>query len=303
MGERKAELKDHRAAGADDGYDAPVADSSDAYVGAYKPVSLLMTLLYLVIIVSFATGAGLLYFEDEIIDETVKLPGRGGGGEAMEAVRYYAYLNRRAEELRWVRIIGTDLIALAVVLLIASFVPPMLERSRRKERMRLQTQKAHRKKERTREFLLKKAPYGLWEVYVQFLDDWRERGWVRWGDTGFTLRVHGAHGLQTALEVFPEWAVSLIRQADARDLGVGESDYSKYIEAVSSVPHAVDLLSAGERYIKHDLLTPDRLTVILTATTELAETFSHQLLRAPSPSPSPDHGSDELKHEGIDRLD
>jgi len=126
----------------------------------------------------------------------------------------------------------------------------------------------------TQEVFLKKAPDDLSEVYEQWLTIWQEKGLVvYWGVTGFSLRVNVGGKLQTVLDAYPTWAISLVRATDAERLGVSESAYKRYTESVSSVPNAIGLLSAGKKYIKHNSLTADNLMALLQATTELVDSI------------------------------
>lgn len=127
----------------------------------------------------------------------------------------------------------------------------------------------------TQEVFLKKVPDDLSEVYEQWLTIWREKRLVvYWGVTGFSLRVNVGGKLQTILDAYPDWAVSLVRDADAERLGASESAYKTYTESISSVPSAIGLISAGKKYIKHNSLTAESLMVLLKATTELADNIS-----------------------------
>ncbi len=126
----------------------------------------------------------------------------------------------------------------------------------------------------TQKVFLKKAPNDLSEVYEQWLTIWQEKGLVvYWGVTGFSLRVNVGGKLQTVLDAYPTWAVSLVRSIDAKRLGVSESAYKRYVESISSVPNAIGLLSAGKKYIKHNSLTTENLMALLQATTELVDSI------------------------------
>ena len=121
----------------------------------------------------------------------------------------------------------------------------------------------------TQDVFLKKAPDDLTTCYEQWLSIWQEMGLVvYWGITGFSLRVSVSGKLQTVLDAYPEWAVSLVREADADRLGVSKEIYRNYLDKIGTVPTAVGLLSAGKKYIKHEGLTSENLMTILQATTE-----------------------------------
>ena len=91
---------------------------------------------------------------------------------------------------------------------------------------------------------------------------------IYWGVTGFSLRVSVSGKLQTVLDAYPEWAVSLVREVDADRFGISKEIYREYLDKIGSVPSAVGLLSAGKKYIKHKDLTSENLMTILQATTE-----------------------------------
>jgi uncharacterized protein YlzI (FlbEa/FlbD family) len=121
----------------------------------------------------------------------------------------------------------------------------------------------------TQDVFLKKAPDDLATCYEQWLSNWQEMGLViYWGVTGFSLRVSVSGKLQTVLDAYPEWAVSLVREGDADRFGVSKEIYREYLDKIGSVPSAVGLLSAGKKYIKHKDLTSENLMTILQATTE-----------------------------------
>jgi len=126
----------------------------------------------------------------------------------------------------------------------------------------------------TQEVFLKKAPEDLSEVYEQWLTTWQEKGLIiYWGVTGFSLRVNVGGKLQTVLDAYPTWAISLVRSTDAERLGVSESAYKRYKDYISSVPNAISLLSSGKKYIKHNSLTAENLMILLQATTELIDSI------------------------------
>jgi uncharacterized protein YlzI (FlbEa/FlbD family) len=127
----------------------------------------------------------------------------------------------------------------------------------------------------TRSVFLSKVPGDLAPAYEQWLSVWSVKGmFIYWGVTGFSLRLRVTGKLQTILEAYPEWAVSLVRESDAERIGVSADAYRKYLETLAAVPEAISILSSGKKYIKHDALTAETLRAILSATTELASTAS-----------------------------
>ncbi len=125
----------------------------------------------------------------------------------------------------------------------------------------------------TQEVFLSKAPDDLVPVYEQWRSIWPTKGMVvYWGVTGFSLRLRVNGKPQTLLDAYPEWAVSLVRESDAKKIGIPEDAYRKYIETIGALPEAISLLGSGKKYIKHDALTADTLMLLLSATTELGLT-------------------------------
>jgi len=123
----------------------------------------------------------------------------------------------------------------------------------------------------TQEIFLKKAPDDLSSVYEQWFNIWQQKGLiVYWGVTGFSLRIYVSGKLQTIMDAFPDWAVSLVRDGDAKRMGASDSAYKSYLESISTVPNAISLITAQKKYIKHDSLTAENLMVVLKAATELA---------------------------------
>jgi hypothetical protein len=125
----------------------------------------------------------------------------------------------------------------------------------------------------TQDVFLKKAPDDLTTCYEQWLIKWHEMGLViYWGVTGFSLRVNVTGRLQTVIEAYPEWAVSLVRETDADRLGVSKEAYRKeYLDKIGDVSTAIGLLSAGKKFIKHTDLTSEGLMTIFQATTEFID--------------------------------
>lgn len=127
----------------------------------------------------------------------------------------------------------------------------------------------------TQQVFLSKCPADLAPVYEQWLATWRDRGLViYWGTDGFSVRFRAKEKLTTLLDAYPEWALSLIREADVARLGIGEQAYRQYLEAITVVPEAISILSTGKKYIRHDSLTADKLTALLSAATSLVPTHS-----------------------------
>jgi len=133
---------------------------------------------------------------------------------------------------------------------------------------------AQSKGKTTQAVFLSKTPEDLAAVYQQWLNVWPAKGIVvYWGVTGFSLRVRVQGKLQTLLDAYPEWAVSLVRESDAARLDIPEDAYRYYLEAISILPEATNELAAGKKYVKHSALTADALSALLSATTELALTI------------------------------
>jgi uncharacterized protein YlzI (FlbEa/FlbD family) len=132
---------------------------------------------------------------------------------------------------------------------------------------------AHSKGKTTQQVFLSKCPADLAPVYEQWLTVWPTKGMIiYWGTDGYSLRIRVKGKLETVLEAYPEWAVSLVRESDAKRLQVQDGSYRKYLEALNAVPEAVSILSSGKKYIKHDALTADTLMALLSAATKLALT-------------------------------
>ncbi|GEM_PF-921204 len=124
----------------------------------------------------------------------------------------------------------------------------------------------------TSNIFLQKTPDDLSPIYEQYLKVWNSKHiHIYWGTTGFSLRPCINEKLQTILEAYPEWAISLVRQQDADNLGVSQEDYTSYFESISPVQEAVNLLSSGKKFLKHEVLTSEDLNIILEATTMLVE--------------------------------
>jgi len=131
---------------------------------------------------------------------------------------------------------------------------------------------AERKGQTTPEVFLQKTPSDLRPVYEQWLNVWPSKDMhVNWGTVGFSLRVSVKGKPQTILDAYPEWALSLIRERDAEKLGATGQQYQQYVSELSSVPNAINVLSAGKKYIMHESLTAQDLMVILDATTKFGE--------------------------------
>jgi len=106
------------------------------------------------------------------------------------------------------------------------------------------------------------------------LNVWRDKQLViYWGVVGFSLRASVAGKLQTVIDAYPEWAVSVVRKKDKERLGLIGPEYAKYSEALSIVPSAHEVLLAEKKYIKHETLTAENLRTIFQATDELVDTI------------------------------
>jgi hypothetical protein len=124
----------------------------------------------------------------------------------------------------------------------------------------------------TPEVFLQKAPKDLRPVFEQWFKTWEtKKFYIYWGTVGFSLRVSIGGKLQTIIDAYPEWAVSLIRESDAQKLGATTHVYQEYIRDISSVPKAVNLIGFGKKYILNDSMTAEDLRVILNATTKFAD--------------------------------
>jgi len=124
----------------------------------------------------------------------------------------------------------------------------------------------------TPEIFLQKVPSDLRSVYEQWFKIWISKNiYIYWGTTGFSLRPTVRVKLQTVFEAYPEWALSLIREADAERCGATQEQYRRYIEDITPVPQAINILAGGKKFIQNDAITADDLTVILEATTVFAE--------------------------------
>jgi hypothetical protein len=77
--------------------------------------------------------------------------------------------------------------------------------------------------------------------------------------------------LQTVVEAYPEWAVSLIREVDAEKCGASPELYQKYLSDIDSVPKAVSLLTIGKKFITNHSITGEDLMILLKASTDFAE--------------------------------
>jgi hypothetical protein len=124
----------------------------------------------------------------------------------------------------------------------------------------------------TPEVFLQKTPNDLRPVYEQWFKTWVTKKFhIYWGTVGFSLRVNVGGKLQTIIDAYPEWALSLIRESDAEKCGASVQQYQKYVEDISNVSRAVNLLRTGKKYILNDSITAEDLMTILNATTKFAE--------------------------------
>jgi hypothetical protein len=124
----------------------------------------------------------------------------------------------------------------------------------------------------TPEIFLQKAPSDLSSVYEHWFEIWSKKPlYIYWGTTGFSLRLKIRDKLETVIEAYPEWAVSLIRRSDAERLSATNENYQKYFQTINSVPNAINILTADKKYIKYDNLTAEHLNTLLDATTSFAE--------------------------------
>lgn len=118
----------------------------------------------------------------------------------------------------------------------------------------------------TKSIFLQKAPDDLADVYGKWLDEWQEKDVIiYWGVEGFSLRVEIEGQLQTIMDAYPEWAVSIVRKKEKDRLNLSDDLYQKYKEAVSSVDKASEIIASGKKYVKHEFLTGEDLMVLLQA--------------------------------------
>ena len=143
-----------------------------------------------------------------------------------------------------------------------------------KPKVSVEVSEGEQKGKTTLEIFLQQTPDELRQIYEHWLQVWNKKNFIiYWGVTGFSLRVKVKGKLQTILDAYPNWAVSLIRKSDAEKLQVSQEDYQNYLDGLSNIPQAFNLVKYDKKYIKHDLLTPDDLMVILQTTDKLADTI------------------------------
>jgi len=124
----------------------------------------------------------------------------------------------------------------------------------------------------TPEVFLQKTPNDLRPIYEQWFKTWETKNfYIYWGTVGFSLRVKVQGKLQTIIDAYPEWAVSLIRESDAEKCGASPQQYQKYFKDISNVSKAANLLGIGKKYISNDSMTAEDLMTILNATSKFAE--------------------------------
>ena len=125
----------------------------------------------------------------------------------------------------------------------------------------------------TQEVFLLKTPNDLKPVYEQWLDAWRKKknALIYWGTGGFSFRVRIKGKFETILEAYPEWALSLIREIDADRCKASQEQYQQYLSSINEIPVAADILGSGKKYIKHDSITSEDLSIILKACNDFAE--------------------------------
>ena len=124
----------------------------------------------------------------------------------------------------------------------------------------------------TPEVFLQKTPNDLRPIYEQWFKTWETKNfYIYWGTVGFSLRVKVQGKLQTIIDAYPEWAVSLIRESDAERCGASPQQYQKYVKDISNISKAVNLLGIGKKYISNDSMTAEDLMTILNATSKFAE--------------------------------
>jgi len=125
----------------------------------------------------------------------------------------------------------------------------------------------------TQEVFLQKAPKDLQPIYEQWLEVWRKKknALVYWGTGGFSYRVRIKEKFETILEAYPEWAISLIRESDAERCRASGEQYQRYLSGINTIPVAANILRSGKKYIKHDSITSEDLSIILKASNDFSE--------------------------------
>jgi hypothetical protein len=124
----------------------------------------------------------------------------------------------------------------------------------------------------TAEIFIQKCPDSLSPIYEQFIKKCGTKHLhIYWGTTGFSVRPNIAGKLTTILEAYPEWALSLIRKQDPEKIGISDEYYREYMDSLSSMQVAVNVLASGKKYIKNEELSKDTLEVVLETTMLLAE--------------------------------
>lgn len=119
---------------------------------------------------------------------------------------------------------------------------------------------------------LQKTPDDLRPAYEQWLKIWESKKfYIYWGTVGFSLRVMVQGKLQTVVEAYPEWAVSLIREIDAEKCGASPELHQKYLSDIDPVPKAVSYLALGKKFITNENITGEDLMILLKAATDFAE--------------------------------
>lgn len=148
-----------------------------------------------------------------------------------------------------------------------------VEYQKEKPRIEIKISQDKPKSKITQKIFLQKIIDELVPIYEHWLESWssQKKAIVYWGVSGFSYRVQIKGKLETVLEAYPEWAVSLIREVDMARFGNVDKQYKKYLDDISSVPRAADILRLNKKYIKHDSTSPEDLDVILKVASEFAE--------------------------------
>lgn len=124
----------------------------------------------------------------------------------------------------------------------------------------------------TKQVFLSKAPEDLADAYGNWLDVWQEKDVVLyWGVEGFSARVDVDGKLETAVEAYPEWAISIVRKKDKERLRLADDVYRTYTYAIRSVGKASEILLSGKKFVKHEFLTSEDLITILQASDHLVD--------------------------------
>jgi len=119
------------------------------------------------------------------------------------------------------------------------------------------------------ETFLRNAKDNLRPVYAKWFNVWYAKGMVIvWSRTGFSLRLqlNGQYRYPFSIDSRGIW---LVTNSEGKD--IPDEAYKAYLKAITILPEAKSILESGKQVLNQDTLTADTLTVILSASTELAE--------------------------------